>query len=232
MADPGVRSIEWIAIARSTGRVLALVLSSLHHAKFGKKTMPTLRKPVASAIGRFLDRQRDMELSYSDVGCTRGYVPGSYIVDRYRVRLGQGSRVFAAACDALRSWQMFRVGWVEIHPDTPPVTESEPVAVLIRACGLWWLNAAKIVYVDDRQSSRRQFAFAYGTLEQHAERGEERFCVHWTDDDSVWYELTAVSQPGHWYTRLGLPLVRRLQRRFAADSQHAMLTAVQDDGLK
>lgn len=209
-----------------------LALSSLHRAKLGKKTMPTLRKPTASAIGRFLARQRDMELSYDDVGCTRGCVPNSYTVDRYRVRLGQGPRVFAAACDALRSWQMFRVGWVQINPDPPQVAEGEPVAVLIRACGLWWLNAAKIVYVDDRESSPRQFAFAYGTLEQHAERGEERFCVNWTDDDSVWYELTAISQPGHWYTRLGLPLVRWLQRRFAADSQHAMLTAVQNDGFK
>jgi uncharacterized protein (UPF0548 family) len=193
--------------------------------------MPTPRKPTAAAICRFLERQRDAGFSYTQPGCTRGHVPDHYMVDRYRMLLGHGPRAFAAACHALRDWQMFRVGWVELHPRTPAIAEGQSVAVLIRACGLWWLNGAKIVYVDDRQSSPRQFAFAYGTLRHHAERGEERFCVTWTDDDRVWYELTAISRPGHWYTQVGLPLVRRLQRRFAADSQRAMLDAVKTSAL-
>jgi uncharacterized protein (UPF0548 family) len=69
-------------------------------------------------------------------------------------------------------------------------------------------------------------SFAYGTLPEHGERGEERFTVEWRrEDDSVFYELYAFSRPNHLIARLGYPLARRLQRRFARDSLRAMLHA-------
>jgi uncharacterized protein (UPF0548 family) len=195
--------------------------------------MPTLRRPTEGAISRFLLQERRDEFSYQEVGCTRLEVAAwelalKYFIDRHRICLGRGRTVFEAACLALRNWEMFHVDWAELHPIAAPIEQGEQVAVVIRSLGLWWTNGARIVYVDDRRSSPREFAFAYGTLQAHSEQGEERFSVHWSQDDSVWYELTAMSRPGHWYTWLGLPLVRGLQRRFAADSQRAMYRAVQD----
>jgi uncharacterized protein (UPF0548 family) len=59
------------------------------------------------------------------------------------------------------------------------------------------------------------------------ESGEERFTIEWRrEDDSVWYDLLAFSRPRHRLARSGAPLSRRLQRRFARDSLHAMMRAV------
>ena len=58
------------------------------------------------------------------------------------------------------------------------------------------------------------------------ESGEERFTVAWHEDDAVWYDILAFSRPNHFLARLGYPLVRRLQKRFARDSAAAMKRAV------
>jgi uncharacterized protein (UPF0548 family) len=70
-------------------------------------------------------------------------------------------------------------------------------------------------------------ASAYGTLQNHVERGEERFSIeHRVEDDSVWYDILAFSIPQHPLARLGYPLSRAAQRRFARDSKSAMLYAI------
>ena len=72
-----------------------------------------------------------------------------------------------------------------------------------------------------------RFGFAYGTLPGHAESGEERFLVEWDRaDDAVWYDILAFSRPRHPLARLGYPLTRRTQRRFARDSAAAIRQAV------
>jgi hypothetical protein len=50
------------------------------------------------------------------------------------------------------------------------------------------LNAARIVYVVDEDGPICRYGFAYGTLAEHAESGEERFTVQWDrSEDNVWY---------------------------------------------
>jgi len=74
-----------------------------------------------------------------------------------------------------------------------------------------------------------RFGFAYGTLAEHAESGEERFTVEWNrDDDSVWYDILAFSRPRQMLARVGYPVSRSLQRKFAKDSKLAMLQSVRD----
>ena len=73
----------------------------------------------------------------------------------------------------------------------------------------------------------RKFGFAYGTLPGHVARGEERFQVEWhADTDRVFYDILAYSQARSALFRLGSPVTRLLQKRFAADSKQAMLRAV------
>ena len=69
------------------------------------------------------------------------------------------------------------------------------------------LNACRIVYTIDSGGDEdgviKRYGFAYGTLAEHAERGEERFSVEWhAEDDSVWYDLFAFSWPNHRLARL------------------------------
>jgi len=73
----------------------------------------------------------------------------------------------------------------------------------------------------------RRFGFAYGTLADHAEQGEERFSIEWSSaDDSVWYDIFAFSQPRHWSARVGKPAARLLQKRLARNSMAAMKAAM------
>ena len=89
------------------------------------------------------------------------------------------------------------------------------------------LNACRMVYVVDESGPIRRFGFACGTLPGHVESGEERFLVEWhRDTDRVWYDILAFSRPNHLLTRLGYPLIRRSQRRFARDSAVSMVSAV------
>lgn len=79
----------------------------------------------------------------------------------------------------------------------------------------------------DEEGPVKRFGFAYGTLSEHAESGEERFTVEWHEqDDAVWYDILAFSRPQQLLARLGYPFARRLQKRFARDSAAAMLRAV------
>jgi len=72
---------------------------------------------------------------------------------------------------------MFDMPWVELWwPDTP-IKVDATVAVLISHFGFWSLNACRIVYEIDERGACERFGFAYGTLPQHGERGEERFSV-------------------------------------------------------
>ncbi len=190
--------------------------------------MISLRRPTPARIQAFLDRQHGRPFSYAEVGASRGDPPAGYKVDHNRVRLGSGDAVFAAACAAIRSWRMARLGWVELQAPDAPITPELEVAMLVRYFGLWWLNATRVVYTLDEDSPVRRFGFAYGTLEDHVEQGEERFMVEQLADGSVWYDLFAFSRPRHWMVRLGRPLARRLQKRFQVESKAAMEQAARE----
>jgi uncharacterized protein (UPF0548 family) len=191
------------------------------------KALFLLSKPSNVRIDAFLWAQQNEPFSYERVGDSRkgaSKIDG-YVVDHNRIRLGTGEEVFARAVEALRGWRMFDVGWVRIcWPDTP-VEAGNAVAVLGEHYGFWSLNACRIVYLIEEDAGVRRFGFAYGTLPEHAEAGEERFTVEWNRDDEVWYDLYAFSKPSNALARLGKPFARGLQRRFARDSKRAMFQA-------
>lgn len=186
-----------------------------------------IRRPSTSDIRRFLSEQSHSAYSYAAVGESMIGAPRGYAVDHNRVRIGRGEADFRRAVDAVRRWEMFNLGWVELcYPDTPLAVGSN-VAVLVHHLGIWSLNACRIVYSVNDEGDTRRYGFAYGTLHDHAESGEERFTVEWRrTDDSIWYDLFAFSQPRHLLARAGHPLSRVLQRRFARDSMDAMVKAV------
>jgi uncharacterized protein (UPF0548 family) len=178
-----------------------------------------ITKPSRSAIQSFLDGQQHHGLSYPEVGATDGSLPPRYTVDHNRVLLGKGRPVFDAAKASLREWRMFKLGWVEVFPEKPVIAVGETVSIAVSHFGFWSLNACRIVYVINEE---RRFGFAYGTVEDHAEQGEERFSTEWLEDDSVWFDILAFSRPRQWQARLARPLSRRLQKKFARDAMAAM----------
>jgi uncharacterized protein (UPF0548 family) len=189
--------------------------------------MLTLRQPSIASIRHFLAHQHDHVFSYPFIGATRSAPPVGYDVDHNRIQLGTGRDTFERAKAALRRWEMFNLGWVRLQWPDAPITVNSPVAVIAHLWGLWITNACRIVYVREETGPVETFGFAYGTLPAHVERGEERFLVQWDhSDDSVWYDLLAISQPRHILARVGYLYVRHLQRCFARDSLRAMRRAV------
>jgi uncharacterized protein (UPF0548 family) len=196
--------------------------------------MFSLRKPSEAAVRRFISSQEDLLFAYEEVGASRdGAAPPGYVVDRYRVKLGEGPEAYARAVEALRGWRQFDLGWVRLLPPETPIEIGATVGVLARHYGFWSLNTARIVYLIEETRDVERFGLGYGTLPGHAERGEERFIVEWNHEDgSVYYDVFAMSRPKHPLTWLGYPFARVLQRRFRRDSTRAMVEAVARERLR
>src|SRR6185436_2412783 len=170
---------------------------------------------------------KDSGFAYPEVGATQTTPPAGYRHDHNRIRLGEGSEIYARACRALAAWKQFDLGWIELQRANTPIVVGATVAVLEHHLGFWSLNAARIVYVIGEETEGKRFGFAYGTLPDHAELGEERFSIEWSpSDDSVWYDILAFSRPNKLAPKLGYPLTRMLQRRFARDSMQRMAELV------
>jgi uncharacterized protein (UPF0548 family) len=194
-----------------------------------------LKRPTDEQIHTFLESQHDLPFSYREQGATRNLPPPrGYRIDHNRLRLGEGAAIFEQGVQALKCWQHFDLGWVKSFPANAPVAIGSTVAVRVRHFALWSLNGCRIVYlIDEMDGPVRRFGFAYGTLPDHAERGEERFTIEWeTANDSVWYDILAFSRPQHWAAKLGYPLTRWWQKRFAQQSLRAMAGAVEPGFIK
>src|SRR5690349_4348434 len=137
--------------------------------------MLLLRKPSDLQVRAFITAQQQSTFSYSPLEITRDPSPDSgYTVDHNRVQLGSGAQCFDAAIKAIRQWKMFDLGWVQLFSERTPIETGATVAVVVSHLGFWSMNACRIVYVVEESE---KYGFAYGTLAEHAERGEERFMV-------------------------------------------------------
>ncbi len=189
----------------------------------------SLTKPTLSHIDDFIAEAKRLEFSYPTVGVTENTQLSDpelagYNIDHNRIVIGRGQTDWERARTSIQSWKMFDMPWVEVYRPQTPIRKDENVAVLILHFGFYSLNAARIVYTIDEPE---RYGFAYGTLTEHGESGEERFSVELDPiTGDVSYDLLAFSTPNHFLARLGYPLTRSLQKRFARDSKAAMLGAV------
>jgi uncharacterized protein (UPF0548 family) len=197
-----------------------------------------LTLPLDDEVRRFIATQEHEELSYPDVGATATTVPTGYNVDRNRIELGSGEHAWRRAVAAVRGWQMFNIPWLRFYWPSTPLQVGVVVAVSVRHFGFFSLNACRIIYVVDdngalTKSAISRFGFAYGTLGEHAESGEERFTVEWDRaSDKVCYDILAFSRPRHTLAKLAYPLSRSLQKAFAECSKTAMSRAVTEGGRR
>ena len=189
--------------------------------------MIRITEPSDRDVENFISSQRNLDFTYAEVGATNTTPPSTgFKVDHNRIQLGSGEATYKRAVEALKKWQQFELGWVMIVPGGVKIEVGATVAVKARAFGTWSLSAARVVYVIDEA---RRFGFAYGTLPNHVECGEERFLIEWLPDDSVWYDIVAFSRPHHPLVRLSSPLARLLQKRFARESLRQLKTRMNAD---
>lgn len=183
-----------------------------------------LTKPKDELIRRFISSQEDLPFSYPDADIDAGESPRGYTRDHNRIKLGEGADCYRKAVRAIKRWEMFNIGWLKLCWPDAPIEIGSTVAVLADLRCFWSLNACRIARVFDEDGAVRRFGFAYGTLPDHVELGQEAFIVEWNrTDDSIWYDLSAYSKSNHLIAQLGHPVARALQKRFARDSMNAML---------
>ncbi len=138
--------------------------------------------------------------------------------------LGVGDAVFSAARNAFAAWAPFDLGWARVANPQAAIKVGEIVAVEVRSLGLWSLNLSRIVEVWDRPD---KYGFVYSTTPMHVEQGEERFLLRFDPSTGeVWYELEALSRPRNLLARIGYPVTRAFQHRFARDSHRRMQAPV------
>ncbi|MBK8466577.1 MAG: DUF1990 domain-containing protein [Chloracidobacterium sp.] len=192
--------------------------------------MFSIAKPQQKEIDKFLADRISDDFSYPEIGGTKSDAPSGYVVDHNRVKLGSGRSDYERAKTAIRQWKMFAFDWVKLSYDNTPIEVGQTVAILVAHFGFYSLSAARIVYTIDESAEIERYGFAYGTLREHAEIGEERFSVEFHHDSGgIWYDLYAFSKPGSLLARIGYPLSRYLQRSFVRDSKTAMLDFMSQD---
>jgi uncharacterized protein (UPF0548 family) len=190
------------------------------------------RRPTRSVIDRFLRDSQDLPLSYGPVGIVRARTVGQDI-DEVTVTIGRGQADFERARAALLAWKQFDIGWVEAFPRQTTIEVGTVVAVLIRHLGFWSLNGCRVLYTVGSPVDVARFGFAYGTLTNHAESGEELFEVFVDPQtEDVVYRIRAASWPQATLARFGQPIVRALQERFRDDSVAAIKLATHSNGVR
>ena len=202
--------------------------------------MISFLRPSVPQIQTYLSTQHRQPFSYDFPGetCSTPTPRRGWNIDHARVLLGHGESCFDCARRAIDAWRMFPSELTTVHcsaASTPPPRAAQTVAILYRAAllHLWLLFPARVVYLLDEttrenETAIHRYGFAYGTLPDHPERGEERFLVEWNEsDNTVHYDLLAISQSHHWLARIGYLYTRREQARVRRLSCAAMQSACQ-----
>jgi uncharacterized protein (UPF0548 family) len=187
------------------------------------------RQPDTHRLNCILARDERRQFSYAQVGWSlEAAAPDGAFVNKGGTWLERGEAVFDRARQVLAAWQMFPGSWLRAYARETVVAPGNVVATVARFASLWVVNTCRVVYVHEgRSEGLESLAIGYGTLEGHLMRGEERFRVTWDRrDDGVRYDVWSFSWPDRCLARCGVPLIRRLQRRFAVESPRAMQAAI------
>ena len=183
-------------------------------------------RPSQRELERFVDQSRDLPLSYGPIGIAKQSPPG-FSIDEASAVVGNGKQVFERARILLTEWRHFELGWVELFPRGAAIEPGSVVAVLVHHLGFWSLNGCRVVYSMGDRRAGANFGFAYGTLTNHAEMGEEIFEVLLEpESEDVVYRIRAVSKPRAALARIGYPITRVFQERFRRDSIGALRRAI------
>jgi uncharacterized protein (UPF0548 family) len=178
----------------------------------------SLRSPSAADLARVVATQAACELTYAEHGATDGSLPAGYRHDQWEADLGSfDEATFDRLGAAICQWQVQHGAGLTIYP-AHPVRPDLTVALCVRLPGAYVTAAARVVYVTSEPGRR---GFAYGTLPQHPEQGEEAFHVV-RHASRILFRVTAFSRPRHPLARIGAPVSRLIQQHTSQAYLRAM----------
>lgn len=168
--------------------------------------------------------QANCELTYAERGATASSMPAAYRHDHWEADLGSFDEAsFDRLSAALLEWRVQRGAGLSIYP-AQLVRLGLTFAFWFRLAGVYVTAAGRVVYVTSEPRSR---GFAYGTLPQHPEQGEEAF--HLVRAGSrMSFRVTAFSRPRHPLARAGAPVSRLAQVRMNQAYLRSMRAAISD----
>ena len=161
-----------------------------------------LRPDLAAALRR-------SELTYPEVGATRGPLPAGYHHLRVSARVGTGRPAFAAAAEALLTWGVHERAGLTTRVSDRHVRAGTVAELGLGAGRLRLRIPVRVLEVFEDQD---RHGFVYGTLPGHPERGEESFTVRLSAEEDVFFDIVAFSRGARWFTVLGAPAARVGQR--------------------
>ena len=168
-----------------------------------------LGRQLPTRLDRQLERSRHDEVTYQEVGGTRGpALPAGYRHDRLVRPIGKGADTWSRSKDAIRLWRAHTRAGIVITPSDAEIRDGSTVLASRRLGPVTIVAPCRVVYVTDEPS---RFGFAYGTLPGHPERGEEAFHVVLGADGTVSAEIAAFSRPDDLATRVAGPIARAIQ---------------------
>lgn len=121
-------------------------------------------------------------------------------------RIGTGRARFDEAAEKVMRWGMLRGAGARVTAGTQVAEVGSVVLV-----GLGPVRApCRVVYVIDDDNRR---GFAYGTLPDHPESGEELFAVRFDPaDGGVYAEVVTFSRHATWWSKGAGPVTSLIQR--------------------
>ncbi len=170
-------------------------------------------------------RAGDRGLTYDHVGSTLR--PGSVagLPDRRLATEVDGD--LAAALQALREWTPHRGIRGRIHPPDAPLVEGTTLLVVAPFGPFEMAVPDRIVAVVDEPG---RFGFAYGTLEGHAEVGEELFLAEQVAPGRLRLTVRVQAGPATLLARLAAPLVTFIQKAAVRRYLAAWAAAITEEG--
>jgi uncharacterized protein (UPF0548 family) len=149
------------------------------------------------------------DVTYSEVGATRGPMPAGYRHVERREPIGHGEALFTRAAEAIMTWRVLTGAGVTPVSVPPRVTDGALAEFRLGPPGVGIRIPCRVVYTVDEPRRR---GFAYGTRPGHLVHGEEAFLVDLADDGTVWCTIRAFSRPARRLFRLAGPLGPVAQR--------------------
>lgn len=182
-----------------------------------------LTRPSAAELRSLADEGATDSLTYEPIGlAAMAAPPDGYRRDRWWRSLGRGDEVFDRAADALRNWRVHEGAGLIVQSAGPPAVGT----IVAMAAPLPVGFAEAVCRVVDVVDHPDRCGFTYGTLSVHPQQGEESFTVVRSGEDTITFEIIAVSRPRQVLARAFPPVARRLQlaatNRYLTAMQHAV----------
>ena len=188
--------------------------------------MISLTRPSQDTLMKKLKASVQKPFSYNELGKTQEQkFPSGYEHSIHSHKIGTGQKDFKRAVQLFKEWRQFPQPLAHIFPEDSVILKGVTVIVVSRKFGFWWTHFYRVLYKIDEE---RCFGFAYGTLQEQLESGEELFMIEWNEDDSVQYSLRSFLKPNHFLTKLFKPFGKQVRAEFRRKTFNKMESLVSD----